>query len=213
MGGFQDTGPIHYEPDEPVFHDDWERRLYALTRVTRLGPKWNIHMSRYTMESLPPEQYLGVSYYQRWLLGFEKRLVASGVISAEELADGKPRPGGTPSPKMTADEIRAKTGPWRAPQPEHSDLAPRFKPGDSVVARNINPRGHTRLPRYARGRRGVVERDLGVQALPDSWVASMDPKPQHVYSVRFAAQELWGAEASPRDCVYLDMWDDYLDPA
>jgi nitrile hydratase len=212
MGGMHGMGPIEREQDEPVFHEGWEGRLYGLTRVLRLGPERNVDMSRYTMEQLPPARYLAASYYERWLLGLEARLMASGVVSAEELADGRARPGGTKVPLMAVDEVRASLGPWRAPQPD-VDVPPKFKVGDRVVARKINPAGHTRLPRYIRGRQGVIEHDLGVQCFPDTWVACQDPKPQHVYSVRFTARELWGPDAPPRDAVYIDLWDDYLDLA
>lgn len=92
-------------------------------------------------------------------------------------------------------------------------MPPRFKPGDHVLTRNINPLGHTRLPRYARGKRGVIDRDHGVHVFPDAHAAGLGKKPQHVYSVRFTMQELWGPEASPRDHVYIDLWDDYLESA
>ncbi|MDP7546246.1 MAG: nitrile hydratase subunit beta [Alphaproteobacteria bacterium] len=93
------------------------------------------------------------------------------------------------------------------------DIAPRFKPGDRVRARNINPTGHTRLPRYVRGKEGVVRMDHGVFHLPDARVAGQGDKPQHIYSVRFGAQELWGAAAPAQDCLNIDLWDDYLDSA
>ena len=89
----------------------------------------------------------------------------------------------------------------------------KFKTGDAVVAKNVNPLGHTRLPRYVRGRRGVVDRDHGVFIFPDAHAAGQGKKPQHVYSVRFTARELWGPDASPRDAVYVDLWDDYLERA
>src|SRR5258708_3888819 len=88
----------------------------------------------------------------------------------------------------------------------------KFKPGDRGVARNIHPTGHTPIPRYVRGRRGVVARDHGVYVFPDSNAAMEGEKPQHVYSVKFTARELWGPDASPRDVIYMDLWDDYLDP-
>ena len=94
-----------------------------------------------------------------------------------------------------------------------ADVAAKFKAGDSVVARNINPAGHTRLPRYLRGKRGTVDKDHGVFGFPDTMAHGKGDTPQHLYSVRFSAEELWGADASPRDSLYVDMWDDYLDPA
>jgi nitrile hydratase subunit beta len=93
------------------------------------------------------------------------------------------------------------------------DIPPRFRPGDRVRARNLNPTGHTRLPRYARGRGGTIARDHGVFIFPDTHAATGDRKPQHVYAVRFGAREVWGPAASPCDSVYIDLWDDYLDPA
>jgi hypothetical protein len=108
--------------------------------------------------------------------------------------------------------VRAAMRPWRASKPE-ADLPPTFTPGDRVRARNIHPVSHTRLPRYVRGHLGVVDRDLGVHMLPDAWVARQEKKLQHVYSVRFTGQELWGPDTSPKHAVYLDLWDDYLEPA
>jgi nitrile hydratase len=92
-------------------------------------------------------------------------------------------------------------------------VPPKFKAGDAVVGRSMNPPGHTRVPRYVRGRRGVIDRDHGVFIFPDTHAAGLGQKPQHVYSVRFAARELWGPDGHPRDAVYVDLWDDYLDPA
>ena len=89
----------------------------------------------------------------------------------------------------------------------------KFKPGDAVVARNMHPLGHTRIPRYVRGRRGIIDRDHGVFVFPDSNAELAGETPQHVYSVRFTARELWGDSASARDVLYLDLWDDYLNPA
>ncbi len=105
--------------------------------------------------------------------------------------------------------VLLKGGPARLPD----DVAPRFKAGDRVVARTLNPTGHTRLPRYARGRRGVVDRDYGVFVFADASAMGQGKKPQHLYSVRFAARELWGPAASARDLVFIDLWDDHLDPA
>lgn len=89
---------------------------------------------------------------------------------------------------------------------------PRFKAGDAVVARNIHPTGHTRLPRYVRGRRGVVQRNHGGFVFADTRAHGLDDRPQHLYSVRFESHELWGADGVPRDAVYLDLWESYLEP-
>jgi nitrile hydratase subunit beta len=92
-------------------------------------------------------------------------------------------------------------------------LPAKFKPGDHVIARNMHPTGHTRIPRYVRGRRGVIDRDHGVFVFPDTNAELAGEKPQHVYSVRFTARALWGDEAPTDDVLYIDLWDDYLDPA
>ena len=92
-------------------------------------------------------------------------------------------------------------------------IPPRFKAGDRVRTRNINPLGHTRLPRYARGREGRIAHDYGVFVFPDTHAHGLGPAPQHLYGVRFTALELWGPTAPAGDAIYLDMWDDYVDPA
>lgn len=92
-------------------------------------------------------------------------------------------------------------------------ITARFKPGQRVLARNINPLGHTRIPRYVRGRLGVVDRDHGVFYLPDAHAAGLGKVPQHLYNVCFSARALWGETASATDCVLVDLWDDYLAPA
>ncbi len=93
------------------------------------------------------------------------------------------------------------------------DVPQRFKLGDRVRARNMNPMGHTRLPRYIRGRVGVVDRHHGVFVYPDAAAHGGGHQPQNVYSVRFEADELWGDAATGKDALYIDLWDDYMEPA
>ena len=99
------------------------------------------------------------------------------------------------------------------PARRDAKVTPSFQVGQHVRARNLNPIGHTRLPRYARGKTGTIERDNGVYVFPDTNAHFLGEKPQHVYSVRFTAHELWGEQASPHDAIYIDLWDDYLEPA
>ena len=94
-----------------------------------------------------------------------------------------------------------------------ADVAPRFNVGDTVTARNVNPMSHTRLPRYIRGKTGVIARDHGVFAFPDTSVCGVHSDPQHVYSVRFEASHLWGEHANANSSLYIDLFDDYLDLA
>ena len=92
-------------------------------------------------------------------------------------------------------------------------VAPKFKPGDRVTVRNLNPLGHTRAPRYIRCKTGTIDRDHGVMVFPDTNAAGAGKTPQHVYSVRFAARDVWGPDAPDKEAIYIDLWDDYLDPA
>ncbi|HLK32901.1 MAG TPA: nitrile hydratase subunit beta [Terriglobales bacterium] len=214
MGGMQDMGPVLHEKSEPVFHAPWESRVLAMVLATFGWHKWNLDAFRHTREVLPPEDYLRLSYYEQWFLGLRDLLARSGLVTAAELESGAPARGtARATPPLTSDQINPAALSSRIRAGRDLPLAPRFKPGQQVRARNLNPVGHTRLPRYARGKVGTVHRDHGVFVFPDMRAHSLGDKPQHVYSVRFAARELWGAQASEKDCVYLDMWDDYLDPA
>jgi nitrile hydratase len=160
---------------------------------------------------IPPAEYLRMTYYEKWLAGFTALAVEHGLVTRSELETGIPAsPKATPP--LTADGVSRLVNSG-APAKRDVTIAPRFKAGQRVRARNINPTGHTRLPRYARGKPGVVVRDHGVFVFPDSNAHFRGEKPQHLYSVRFAARDLWGTQAAPRDFVYLDMWDDYLDHA
>lgn len=213
MGGMHGMGPIEHEQNEPVFHEPWEGRVYAITRLLRAGDRGrqNLDNSRFQIEQLPPAEYLRMSYYEKWLARLLNMVVNLGVVTREELESGTPAAGSArTTPAITAAMVPAMVERRNSARRDVA-VAPRYKVGQNVRARNINPTGHTRLPRYARGKRGVVHLDHGVFLFPDTNAAFLGEKPQHVYSVRFGARELWGAQASPRDFVYIDMWDDYLE--
>jgi nitrile hydratase subunit beta len=214
MGGMHGMGPIQHEQDEPAFHEPWEGRVYAMTRVVRAGGgRQNLDNSRHQLELLPPAEYLRMTYYERWFARLVNQLVSSGMVTREELEAGHAAVG---SDRQTPRVMAAGVPDMMARRNSaRRDVAvtPKFAVGQRVRARNIHPIGHTRLPRYARGKTGVVVRDHGVFVFPDTNAEFSGEKPQHVYSVRFAARELWGEQASPRDSIHLDMWDDYLDDA
>jgi nitrile hydratase subunit beta len=212
MGGMHGMGPIEHEQNEPVFHEPWEGRVYAITRLLRAGGgRQNLDNSRFQIEQLPPAEYLRMSYYEKWLARLLNMVVNLGVVTREEIESGTPAAGAARvTPAVTAAMVPALVARRNSARRDGA-VAPRYKVGQHVRARNMNPTGHTRLPRYARGKRGVVHLDHGVFVFPDSNAAFLGEKPQHVYSVRFTARELWGEQASPRDFVYLDMWDDYLE--
>jgi nitrile hydratase len=224
LGGMHGLGAVVREADEPVFHHDWERRVFALTLAAGFLGKWNLDMSRSAREQMPPAAYLATSYYEHWLYGLETLLAESGLLSRDEIdrrvAEGAPRPAVRPGASPVAQGLRV----LKAPDVEavlrkartarlDADVPPRFRPGDQVRTRNIHPSGHTRLPRYARGKHGIIEQDYGVWVFPDTHAAGQGPKPQHLYGVRFPGRELWGPAGSDHASVHLDLWDDYLESA
>ena len=213
MGGQQGMGPVQYEKNEPVFHAEWEARIFALTRAMRAWRKWSLDTDRHALELMPPIDYLRMSYYERWLARLEAQVVRYGLATKEEMDTGTPATG---SEKVTPPFTVATSPSWmsRGVASSHDpSVRPLFRLGQRVRARNMHPIGHTRLPRYARGKVGVITRDHGVYIFPDTNAHFQGEKRQHVYSVRFAARELWGAQALPRDSVQIDMWDDYLERA
>jgi nitrile hydratase beta subunit len=213
MGGMQDMGPVEPERNEPVFHAPWEGRAFALNLAAGAWRKWNIDAGRHQIELIPAAEYLRMSYYEKWAARLIELLLKNGMVSRVELESGQPDSAvAKVTPALTADKVAGVLA-GGAVASRKLPLAPRFQAGQRVRSRNINPTGHTRLPRYARGKLGTVHLDHGVYVFPDTNAHFLGEKPQHVYSVRFAARELWGQEASPRDAVYIDLWDDYLDPA
>ena len=207
MGGMHGMGPIELEPDEPPFHEPWEGRVWALQRqIGRWGRGRNWGSFRFALESIPAADYLRMSYYERWFTALlVDRLLSSGLVTQAELESGeadpnRPRPTLLPAPTGVDVDV---------------DVSPRFRLEQRVRARNMHPRGHTRLPRYTRDKHGTVVRDHGVFALQDTDVNGqrLGAPPQHVFTVRFTARELWGDDASERDAVYVDLWEDYLEPA
>jgi nitrile hydratase subunit beta len=212
MGGMQCMGPIVYEKGEPVFHERWEGRMEALYRAMAVWRKWNMDASRHERNLIPPAEYLRNSYYQSSLEQVSGLLVKRGVVTREEIESGVPAAGATKvSPALKPDGVMALLARGTVSSRE-VQVPPSFKVGQPVRARNMNPATHTRLPRYARGKLGGIVRDHGVFVFPDTNAHYLGEKPQHVYSVRFTARELWGDKTAPQDSVYLDMWDDYLEP-
>jgi nitrile hydratase subunit beta len=212
LGGMQGMGPIEYENNEPVFHAGWEARVYAMNRSLGATGKLKPPSVRAPIESLTALEYMRTSYYEKWFTSLIERMVAGGLVTRAEIENGRPAEGSAKSvPALSAADVPAFMR--RIPPRRDDPVAPRFQIGQHVRARNINPVTHTRLPRYARGKVGTIERDRGVAALPDTNIYGLGDKPQHVYSVRFSAHELWGDQAAPQDAVYIELWDDYLEPA
>lgn len=211
MGGMHGMGPLQPEHDEPAFHARWEARAFALVRAMGAFGRWNIDASRHQRELIPPAEQLRMSYYERWLTGLTQLLLKHGFISPEELASGKAARGGAKqTPALAARMVPAFIAKG-SPSSRESGRPPRLRAGQGVRARNINPTGHTRLPRYVRGKLGTIDRVHGVFVFPDTNAHFQGETPQHLYSVRFEAQELWGGDSVNRGAVYVDLWEDYLD--
>jgi nitrile hydratase len=199
MGGLQGFGPVEVEPDEPVFHADWERKTFRLTTAAMLAG----HLAgrtRYAIERMDPAWYLTSPYYEHWLAATATALVEAGVITQPELDD---RLG---SAYAVARPVRAP----RLAEPGPSSDRHRYGAGDQVRVREWHPLGHTRAPRYVQGKRGTVVRLDGVFSVPDVEYHCDQRREEPTYSVRFEALELWGA---PGDPVHVDLWESYLEAA
>jgi len=169
VGGMQDMGPIHIETNEPVFHARWEGRVYALNRTLAAWRKWNLDNNRWTQERLPPAEYLRMSYYERWFQVILKQLVESKLVTPAEIETGKPAKGSAKmTPAMRPEAVASTFLKARFEGRNRAGAPPRFTASQRVRTRNMHPLGHTRLPRYARGRLGTIERDQGVFPLPDT---------------------------------------------
>lgn len=212
MGGMHGFGPVEPEPNEPVFHAEWEGRVLAMQRAMGYTRLWTIDGGRASLETLPPLDYLRSSYYRRWFLGLEKRLIAHGLVGEDEIKAGKSlRPGRGLNRKLTLDDVpnTTKRGNFERPAPAPA----RFRAGDRVRTGNINPETHTRLPRYARGKLGLVEAVRGCHVYPDTAAIGAGDNPQWVYTVVFSGRELWGEEADPSINVSIEAFEPYLEPA
>ena len=191
LGGRSGFGRVVVESAEPVFHAAWEGRVLGMVYVA-LGLGWvNLDAFRHGIERLEPARYLGSSYYERWLASLTTVLPEAGLLERGALRAEPTSPG-------FARELAR---------------APRFELGDAVVARGSDSSGHTRLPGYARGKRGTIARAHGGFVLPDTNAHGRGEAPQYLYSVRFAARELWGERAEPRGSLHLDLFEPYLAPA
>ncbi len=209
LGGASGFGPVVPEVDEPAFHAQWERRAFALTLAMGFTGQWNIDMARSAREGLAPAQYLASSYYEIWFEGLKRLMVACALLGEDEIQAGRslraPRAGIV---ALRADAVAAALA-RGGPTLRDAQVAPRFAVGDAVRTREMNPEHHTRLPRYARDKRGSVVAAHGAHVFPDSSAQGLGENPQWLYTVRFDAHELWG-EDTTASSVCVDCWEPYL---
>jgi nitrile hydratase beta subunit len=211
LGGVPGFGPVEPETDEPVFHAPWEGRVMALYRAMGFLQLWSIDSGRAMIESLPPRTYLTASYYAKWLMGLERSLERVGVVGADEIEAGRSlRTAQNNLCVMTATDVaNIRRGNFERPAPAPA----RFRPGDRVRTLNLNSSSHTRLPRYACEKKGVIEAVRGCHVFPDTAAIGAGENPQWLYSVVFSGPELWGADADPTLSVSIEAFESYLSPA
>ncbi len=213
LGGQMGFGPVAPEPNEPYFHAEWEKRALGIVLSCGAFGAWTIDESRHARENIAPSAYLAASYYEIWIRALETLLERHGFVTGDEIDAGhKLSDGAAPRRILKADMVAgvlARGGPCDRPV----DRAPRFAVGEKVRTRNFNPQTHTRLPRYARAKMGVVEAVQGSYVFPDDNAHGKGENPQWVYTVVFTGDEIWGEGADPSLSVSIDAWESYLEPA
>ena len=210
LGGRQGFGPIDVDEKEEPFHEPWEGRVRGMVNAMGRPPDWSIDWFRHCRELIDPVDYLSRPYFDQWLQSYCAMLVNSGVATVEELASGHARGPvtGVSAPMSAAAVATARPGAARFDR--EPGAPPRYAVGDAVRAITLGTPGHTRLPGYARGRRGVVHALHGTHVLPDAHARGEDGA-EPLYTVAFAAAELWPeAEGSP-DRIYINLWESYLE--
>lgn len=214
MGGTHGFGPVQREENEPTFHADWEARVLAMNRLSRARGYFNIDEFRFGIESMQPAHYLRSTYYERWLATVEYNLIEKGLLTSDEL-DARTELLRSHPETGLPQHISAEPAPQIArdtPDTPAAPLQPRFAVGDPVLTRNVHPTGHTRMPRYIRGKRGVIHLLHGPAIFPDTNALGLGENPQNLYNVRFDGRELWGDSAEPGQVLYIDLWESYLEP-
>lgn len=213
MGGTMGFGPVVAEKSEPVFHTRWEARVRALVMAMGRPLGTNIDEGRFAREDVSPAEYLSKSYYEIWYAGVVRQLLERGLLAEDELAAGKSLHPAVPvASTLPADAVAAALS-TRFPYDRPAAAPNVFSLGSKVRTRNIHPAHHTRLPRYARDKVGVISLIHGPHVFPDSNASGRGESPQWLYTVRFDARELWGADADPTASMSIDAWESYLEPA
>ena len=203
VGGMDGFGPVEVERDEPLFHHGWEGRVFGVATAAFAHRIFTVHAFRFAIERMHPEHYLSSSSYEHWLTALATLLVERAVISGAEL---ERRAGGTVPLSRPAPALAV-------PEPESRAGAPRFDVGAAVRVVNAHPLGHTRCPRYVRGKRGVVVRVDRAFPLPDVAAHVERSCDGWTYGVRFEAREVWGPDAGANEAIHVDLWEHWLRPA
>lgn len=213
LGGMMGFGPVAPHADEPLFHADWEKRVLGMVVALGACGQWNLDQSRSARESLPPVDYLSLSYYEIWLRAATRLMLDRAMVTQAELDAGHMQTPPLPVKAcLRAGDVAAalaKGGPVDRP----AQGPARFGVGDRVKTINEHPDSHTRLPRYARGKPGRITAIHGVHVFPDHNARALGEAPCWLYQVTFEAPDLWGSRARKGDTVALDLWQPYLQAA
>lgn len=211
LGGRDGFGPVTPEPEGELWHEAWEPRALALTLAMGATGSWNIDQSRSARETLP--DYAQLSYYRIWLAALQRLMIERGMVADDEIAEAR----AMAEPKRLARVLAAEIVPAvlaKGSATERPALTPaRFAIGARVRTRAARVDHHTRLPAYASGRIGTVERVHGTHVFADANAQGLGEQPQWLYTVAFDGRELWGDDAAPGLRVSVDAWDSYLEPA
>ena len=213
MGGVMGFGPVVPVANEPVFHHFWEGRMRGLFSAMGKPLGINIDESRFARENVAPDQYLSKSYYEIWFDALVSLVLKRGLVSKEELAVGRAIGPAKPVAGIIDAGAMRQIHFTRKPYDRPIATAPKFAVGQTVRAKNIHPKGHTRLPRYIRGHLGVITIIHGPHVFPDSNAMGGGEAPQWLYNVRFPGRELWGDDADVKSSVAVDAWESYLEAA
>ena len=210
MGGMECFGPVNPDPNEPLFHAEWEKRVLALTVCMGASGEWNLDQGRFARESLPPVDYLSIGYYRIWLTALEHMLMRRELISKQELAAGEALEAAKSIKRVVSGADIENVLQAGAPVERASSQAARFAVGDHVRIENQHVSGHTRLPGYIKGHTGVVHKVHGCHVFADDNARGTGENPQWLYNIRFKAHELWGQARSQAGSVHVDCWEPYL---
>jgi len=220
LGGTDGLGPVPVVDSEPVYSAEWEKAAFAMFSMTFRAGFFGIDAFRYGIEQMHPAAYLSSPYYEHWVHAVEHYGLSKGVLDEAEINKRTQFYLDNPDAPMPAREDPdllafvdgvVKAG---APAGRPSDKLPQFAVGDLVTVLDSSPFGHTRRARYVRGKTGVVELAHGAMIYPDSAGNGGAEAPEHVYTVKFTNEELWGAEAAePNGVVCFDVWEPYIIPA
>ncbi len=218
LGGMDGFGPVVRERNEPLFHADWERRVFGMMLATMGQGFYNLDEIRHSIERMAPAHYLGSTYYEHWLAGLERILGEKGRLTSTEietrlaeLTAAAPAPLPERNDSTLADRLGQAV--YAGAPSSRGKGKPRYRAGAAVRVINMNPSGHTRCPRYVRGARGIIEHVHEKHIFPDAHAHARGERPEVLYTVAFEATELWGKDAEGRGRIYVDLWESYLEPA